>query len=475
MKDRCLSLLLAVACGVAVQAKVYTIHDLAQFPGTGITADENGVCTVEMESTKKDTSYFDEERIAVTRNQIIIREGNSFKLEDGDLIVFKQGGRITIEGDIDADLAIGARLTAAEGAEGKVAGLRMSGTGHVANVRNVTFEYVGLDNSCEDSQVIVHNCTFKYHNRYHGLGAIRFMRHNHGNVIEDCNFIDCVGAAVNVGINVPGGLIVRNNIIERNVSSADPLPSISVAAGGDEEIIIENNRVIGPGTVTQAGGINVNNTFNNPITRPVIVRNNYVEGNYYGIGVNENSYVIVENNTIVNNNVIYTTGKGGYGVYCYNPTPMDCNAIFTGNHIEGNAVGIYIRYRGENLNIGKTDDPTAPDYNPGKNVFVNNGRDGVLCDLWNDTPDNVYAQGNTWNVAEQTPELIETVIKHKTDDNTLGEVYFMPPNTDFVNVTEVLIENEDDADDTYYNILGQPVAHPSHGIYIVGGKKVFIP
>ena len=42
MKDRCLLLLLAVACGIAVQAKVYTIHDLAQFPGTGITADENG-------------------------------------------------------------------------------------------------------------------------------------------------------------------------------------------------------------------------------------------------------------------------------------------------------------------------------------------------------------------------------------------------------------------------------------------------
>jgi hypothetical protein len=138
-------------------------------------------------------------------------------------------------------------------------------------------------------------------------------------------------------------------------------------------------------------------------------------------------------------------------------------------------VGIYIRYRGENLNIGKTDDPTAPDYNPGRNVFVNNGRDGVLCDLWNDSPDNVYAQGNTWNVAEQTPELIETVIKHKTDDNTLGEVYFMPPNPDFVNVTEVLIDNEEDADDTYYNLLGQPVTHPSHGYFIHHSKVIYIP
>ncbi len=475
MKDRCLLLLLAVACGIAVQAKVYTIHDLAQFPGTGITADENGVCTVEMESTKKDTSYFDEERIAVTRNQIIIREGNSFKLEDGDLIVFNLGGRITIEGDIDADLAIGARLTAAEGAEGKVAGLRMSGTGHVANVRNVTFEYVGLDNSCEDSQVIVRNCTFKYHNRYHGFGAIRFMRHNHGNVVEDCSFIDCVGAAVSVGGNVPGGLIVRNNIIERNVSSSDPLPSFNLVSGGDEPIIIENNRVIGPGTVTYAGGIGVTNFWNIPSEQPVIIRNNHIEGNYYGICASENAHVLIENNTVLNNNVIYTTGDGGYGIYVCNTTSDVCHTTITGNHIEGNAVGIYIRYRGENLNIGKTDDPTAPDYNPGKNVFVNNGRDGVLCDLWNDTPDNVYAQGNTWNVAEQTPELIETVIKHKTDDNTLGEVYFMPPNPDFVNVTEVLIDNEDDADDTYYNLLGQPVAHPSHGYFIHHSKVIYIP
>ena len=54
-----------------------------------------------------------------------------------------------------------------------------------------------------------------------------------------------------------------------------------------------------------------------------------------------------------------------------------------------------------------------------------------------------------------------------------GEVFFMPPfgtNTgiDDINAASTAAGGQ------YYNMLGQPVAHPTTGFYILNGKKVFV-
>ena len=79
---------------------------------------------------------------------------------------------------------------------------------------------------------------------------------------------------------------------------------------------------------------------------------------------------------------------------------------------------------GPNLNLGNLED--GDNYNPGGNVFINNGNNGVLYDLYNNSANTVYAQGNTWNVEVQDQESIEGVIYHKNDNSALGEVIFMP-------------------------------------------------
>ena len=76
-------------------------------------------------------------------------------------------------------------------------------------------------------------------------------------------------------------------------------------------------------------------------------------------------------------------------------------------------------------------------------------------------------------MAAQTQENIEEVVFHKSDDATLGEVFFMPPfgtNTgiDDINAASTAAGGQ------YYNMLGQPVAHPTTGFYILNGKKVFV-
>lgn len=126
---------------------------------------------------------------------------------------------------------------------------------------------------------------------------------------------------------------------------------------------------------------------------------------------------------------------------------------------------------GGNVNIGKTEDSSAEDYNPGGNVFVDNGNGGVLYDLYNNGQNTIYAQGNKWNVAEQTEELIETVITHKNDNASLGEVIFMPPMGSS-SVTDVATQG------CYFDSLGKQVVAAAVGdgaqveVYATSGALV---
>lgn len=47
---------------------------------------------------------------------------------------------------------------------------------------------------------------------------------------------------------------------------------------------------------------------------------------------------------------------------------------------------------GRCVNVGKTEDSNAADYNPGLNVFLNNGFGGTIYDLYNNSANTVYAQ-----------------------------------------------------------------------------------
>lgn len=119
--------------------------------------------------------------------------------------------------------------------------------------------------------------------------------------------------------------------------------------------------------------------------------------------------------------------NGGSGINVFDPYYTQ-NAIIKGNYIEGSLWGITV-IGCNNVNIGKTNDPNAEDYNPGNNVFKDNGNGGALYDLYNNSSNLIYAQGNTWNVDEQTREKIETVIFHQADNEKLGKVVFMPGET----------------------------------------------
>ena len=107
---------------------------------------------------------------------------------------------------------------------------------------------------------------------------------------------------------------------------------------------------------------------------------------------------------------------------------------------------------------------------PGGNVFVDNGNKGVLYDLYNNSAFDVPARGNTWNVDDQNDlEAIEDVIVHQVDNELYGLVDFAPLNSGITDVKAATV-----TDGRYYNLMGQPVANPTSGIYIHNGVKVVI-
>ena len=148
----------------------------------------------------------------------------------------------------------------------------------------------------------------------------------------------------------------------------------------------------------------------------------------YGITTNGALNAVIKDNRIISNKYESNAMNGGSGISIYDSN-QNQTAVITGNHVEDNLWGITI-IGGLNINCGKTEDMTADDYNPGGNVFVNNGNGGQLFDLYNNGTSTVYAQGNKWNVTEQTAEEIEKVITHKADNAALGEVIYMPPMAD---------------------------------------------
>ena len=140
-------------------------------------------------------------------------------------------------------------------------------------------------------------------------------------------------------------------------------------------------------------------------------------------------------------------------------------AVISGNHIEGSLWGVTI-IGCQDVNLGCLNE--GENYNPGGNVFKNNGNNGELYDLYNNSTLTVYAQNNTWNVSEQTKEQIESVIFHKHDNASLGEVIFMPA----ANTTGIKGITVDKKNDSIFDLQGRKTTATQKGIYIVNGKKV---
>jgi len=451
-------LMAAVAAGAMADdfttdgtGNVYTFNALSQIEGSGVTMQDDG-------------SY-------LVGTNFTVAEGDVLKIENNDVIMLANNVTVTVNGDADFAPADTALITRdAEGSNPR--GFWMLGENGNANLKNLRVEYVGICFGGLNSSLHADNCTFTlYNGKLSSSGTISFNASCDGNIIENCYFLENTLNAIGNGATNPVGIIIRNNLLWHNVTANRNKPQINLTCAGDYDVHIINNEVIG-GQYNFSGGIGVSNMMGMGHTGTVYIENNYIADNRYGFTSIGSVDCVIKNNTMINNCYETNPNNGGSCVSIYDSSSSS-NIYMEGNWMEGGLWGITVPTGAPNINLGKVEDPNADDYNPGNNTFVNNGNGGVLYDLFNNGNGTIWAQGNTWNVTEQTQENIEEVIYHQVDDPSKGLVIFMPAHQ----ADDTAVEEIDATQPTsglYYDLMGIPTSNPTSGIFIHNGKKILV-
>lgn len=285
---------------------------------------------------------------------------------------------------------------------------------------------------------LVDSCSFLNHQGNKVKTTINFVGHGVGNEVRNCYFYRTAYSAVGTGSNVAAGVVYENNLFEDCSTANGNYPVINEIPGGNNgKLVIRNCKVYG-GKRLKPGALSVSNMLSIVGENEIIIENNYLDNSRYGMNILGNGMSArIVGNTVKDCHYETVVNNGGSGITCYSTSatkPLD--VYIQDNNISGCIWGITV-VGATKANLGNLD-KTSADYNPGGNVLRNNGNNGDATgdaetafdpsnpiDLYNNTANTVYAQGNTWGDDEQTQENIEKRIVHKNDIATLGEVIFM--------------------------------------------------
>ena len=476
-----------MAVALIASAKTYTLSELATLvpaleDGTGVAVVDGAYVINLPASLPEGVSGlgYDDDNIVLTKKYFTIN--GDLIINEGETLLFGGSTEMEVNGNLTITNAV---VGAAEGSEGTAKGFRMYQAGASATITGSTFNYVGINygNGTEEGCLTATGCTFNNHNSKGGNAVINFTSLSKGNLVQDCVFENPTLSSVASGANVACGITIKDNIINKPTASNRLYPGINMSATGPYDIIIDGNEVHGAAATTRSGGIALACLLGNPPTGTLYVTNNFVENCSYGITLTGPGNVRMIGNTVLNNKYISDPDLGGSGlnITC-NSANVIAKAYMQGNHIEGNVWGITV-IGNVDINAGYvTGDAKDVEYNPGQNVFINNGNtkytngfdpegDFQRFDLYNNSPNTVYAQNNYWYVAEAASPRVS--IFDVGDDATKGEVIYTPwAGTTYTGIDNINVDNNGSTQ--RYNILGQPVDSNYRGIVIEKGKKILV-
>ena len=428
--------------------KNFSLAILSQTAGSGVTYDEN---------------------VYTISGTVTITSGDTFKMDEGVTVLFANDASLVLQGTADLRCEDARTQITLADVNGKSDGISVQSETTVTEVSNIDFEYVGLRNY-SPMGLNLRGCTFNKH--LGGVSSALFLGTDGAQFhISDCQFNNCQKAAIGGAANFFCNALIEDCTFSHNSLDNGNIPQINLSAAPD--ITIRNCVVDGDSTLTMVGGIAIANWYGTTGNH-VTIEGCTITNNRYGITTMGVMDVVIKNNDIVNNKFETNPNNGGSGISLYDPYMMQ-TAMITGNRIERSLWGITVIGCGD-VNIGKTQvDPSAEDYNPGGNVFVDNGNNDTPYDLYNNSANTVYAQGNIWSVAVQDSVSIESVIFHKNDLASLGEVIFMPAGE--TNKISTPSTSAVMPQDFIYDLHGMRHKDSStlpKGIYIINGKKTII-
>ena len=380
-------------------------------PGTGVhwSLDDLIANAPEAVSLSEGT-YTISQDITVAINDTLAIETNVFVEIAPEVLITIAGSFISDAEDIS--------ITAVD-IEQPYEGFRFEDTSY-GYFRNTTINYGGgirvLTGNFE-----MDSCSMSYHVSGAATGsAISFSTGSP--IVTNSTFTFNDLPALSSGANQEVSAIFTNNYLEANNQSNSNRPQINMGPGGNDTIRIVGNTIIGDPALDMVGGISASSLLGN--VNRVIIDNNTVRNNRYGITVlGGNSSGYIRGNILEDNDTQGDPMLGGSGISLNASGEPTMNIIASENQIRRNLWGITV-IGSASINLGNTDEE---DYNPGNNIFADNGNGGQTYALYNNTALTIYAMNNCWIEGEElTAENVENVISHQVDDNTLGEVIFTP-------------------------------------------------
>lgn len=400
-------------------AGVLTLEDLSKIEESGVTKTDPLTYLLSKDLELKGTT--------------------GFKLENKSVVKMNKDVLVRVYGPVEFAVTDTATVCPAEeGVDPK--GFHFYKMKDDANViGHVRFEGVGLNVSSPQGTVF-ENCTFYKSNGVIAKAPITYSAASINNAVRNCSFLSTKFSGVANGANVAAGITVENCLFDKCSTEGRNYPYINLTVSGNNGgSYVRNNKIIG-GKGLMAGAISVANLMGIIGENNAVVENNEMCDCRYGISVTGGAKVRILNNKIINCHYESKAVNGGSGIAISSSSAtLFADVYVEGNLIDGSIWGVtIIKTAKANLGYLTKDNPDI-EYNPGNNIFRNNGNCGVApegeltsydpskpFDLYNNTANTVYAQGNTWGGPDQSAEEIEKRIFHKPDDANLGEVIFMP-------------------------------------------------
>lgn len=305
-------------------------------------------------------------------------------------------------------------------------------------IAHVRFEEASLSLG-NPSGTIIENCSFINSNGEIAKYSICFSGACVNSVVRNCYFHNTQFSAIGSGSNVAAGVTVEDNLIEACSLAGRNYPYINLTPSGDNGGTFIRRNTIKGAKGMMAGAISVSNMLGITGANQVEITGNYMDDCRYGMNIYGSMDARITGNKIINCHYETNANNGGSGITFYGKDTHVVSGYVSDNYIDGCLWGVTVVGEAR-VNLGRTDLPvTDPGYNPGLNVFKNNGNSGVApektetCydpsipyDLYNNTTDTIWAQGNTWGGPDQSPEEIEKRIFHKNDNPDLGVVIYLP-------------------------------------------------
>lgn len=287
-----------------------------------------------------------------------------------------------------------------------------------ADLKNTTFEYGG-GIRVSTGNFVMDNCIVQFFES--GLVTGSALSFSTGNpVVKNSQFIENQLPAFSSGANQSVAITIENNYLYGNTKENSNRPQINMGPSGTGTTKIINNTIIGNRTLTRVGGVSASTLLG--VENHVQIENNTIKDNRYGITITgNNSTGTISGNILEKNNTEPVPNNGGSGISLYGSTASSIimNIKVRNNQIRENLWGITL--------IGNANADLGTPEEAGNNIFFNNGNNGQLYALYNNTALLVNAVNNCWRENEMSTEaMVEAVISHQPDDSDLGLVTFSP-------------------------------------------------